>query len=309
MHGAPDARAPGPRVIWRSADAEAFAPYGELIAPGAAERAINFGTTRRFDDVAHLDVQEQGGRACVALFRTDASTHFAPYPLRAFERHRLAARASSRWGPAAAWRCWRGRRAARRGGHRRLHRRARSGRHLAARGLASPLITIGAADVLVIERQADAEDCEVVMMRTAAQISLHSPGLTGGKPGRANPAIMRPAAVTIFLTRTARHPHPVLFIVMLHAVAASILWGLFPLYFKLLKEIPSISSCTGCSGRACSWWRCWPGAGNGVGGRGRQKAPGGRLPALGAAAVRATGRCMFGPSMPGASSIPAWVTS
>nr|WP_198984632.1 EamA family transporter RarD [Herbaspirillum sp. ASV7] len=26
---------------------------------------------------------------------------------------------------------------------------------------------------------------------------------------------------------------------MLHAVAASILWGLFPLYFKLLKEIPS----------------------------------------------------------------------
>ncbi|MGC8000724.1 EamA family transporter RarD, partial [Salmonella enterica] len=26
---------------------------------------------------------------------------------------------------------------------------------------------------------------------------------------------------------------------MLHAVCASILWGLFPLYFKLLKEIPS----------------------------------------------------------------------
>jgi chloramphenicol-sensitive protein RarD len=62
---------------------------------------------------------------------------------------------------------------------------------------------------------------------------------------------------------------------MLHAVCASILWGLFPLYFKLLKEIPSISSCTGCSGRACSWWRCWPGAGNGLGGRGHQAAHGG----------------------------------
>jgi chloramphenicol-sensitive protein RarD len=52
---------------------------------------------------------------------------------------------------------------------------------------------------------------------------------------------------------------------MLHAVAASILWGLFPLYFKLLKAIlPSISShrlfwsCVFLVG-------CWPGGGNGAG--------------------------------------------
>ncbi|MBP0598275.1 ureidoglycolate lyase [Herbaspirillum sp. LeCh32-8] len=152
---------------------EAFTPYGELIAPGADERAINFGTTRRFDGVAHLDVEEGGGRACVAIFRTDEGTHRAPYPLRAFERHLLG---SQSFVPMGAGRC--------------LAVLAGVGAQPDEAAIAAfiiepgqgvtlrrgvwhhPLITIGAADVLVIERAAQAEDCEVVMLHARAEVHL-----------------------------------------------------------------------------------------------------------------------------------------
>jgi ureidoglycolate lyase len=132
---------------------EAFAPYGDLIAPGEAEREINFGTTRRFDDVARLDVQEQDGRACVACSAPGASPTAAPYPLRAFERHRLG---SQSFIPLGASRCL----AVLAGDGERPDEAAivafviepGQGVTLAARRLASPLITLGAADVLVIER-------------------------------------------------------------------------------------------------------------------------------------------------------------
>ncbi|MFJ3059245.1 ureidoglycolate lyase [Herbaspirillum sp. NPDC087042] len=175
---APEILAPEPRVICvQPLTPQAFAPYGELIAPGVAERAINFGTTRRFDDVAHLDVQAQGGLACVALFRTDASTHLAPYPLRAFERHRLG---SQSFIPLGASRCL----AVLAGAGERPDESAivafiiEPGQGVTLRRGVwhHPLITIGAADVLVIERQSAEEDCEVVMMSTRAQISLHRPG-------------------------------------------------------------------------------------------------------------------------------------
>ncbi|MBV8622860.1 MAG: ureidoglycolate lyase [Herbaspirillum sp.] len=175
---APEILALGPRVICvQPLTPQAFAPYGELIAPGATERAINFGTTRRFDDVAHLDVQEQGGLACVALFRTDARTHLAPYPLRAFERHRLG---SQSFIPLGASRCL----AVLAGSGERPDEAAivafivEPGQGVTLRRGVwhHPLITIGAADVLVIERQASEEDCEVVMMSTPAQISLHPRG-------------------------------------------------------------------------------------------------------------------------------------
>jgi ureidoglycolate lyase len=152
---------------------EAFAPYGELIAPGTDERAINFGTTRRFDDVAHLDVEEEGGRACVAIFRTDADTHRAPYPLRAFERHLLG---SQSFVPMGAGRC--------------LAVLAGSGAAPDEAAIAAfivepgqgvtlrrgvwhhPLITIGAADILVIERAAQDEDCEVVSLKARVEVRL-----------------------------------------------------------------------------------------------------------------------------------------
>lgn len=152
---------------------QAFAPYGHLIAPGPLERDINFGTTRRYDDVARLDVQEQGGRACVAIFRTDAQTHQAPYPLRAFERHRLG---SQSFVPMGAARC--------------LAVLAGDGECPDESAIAAfviepgqgvtlrrgvwhhPLITVGAADVLVIERLAAEEDCQVVMLTMPAEVHL-----------------------------------------------------------------------------------------------------------------------------------------
>lgn len=151
----------------------AFAAYGDLLAPGGEVREINFGTTRRFDGVAPLDVEEQGGRAGVAIFRTDAHTHHAPYPLRAFERHLLG---SQSFVPLGASRC--------------LAVLAGAGEAPDEAAIAAfiiepgqgvtlrrgvwhhPLITIGAADVLVIERAAPDEDCEVVALRGRAEVRL-----------------------------------------------------------------------------------------------------------------------------------------
>lgn len=165
---------PTPRVVLaQPLTALAFAPYGDLIAPGEAGREINFGTTQRFDDVARLDVEEQDGRACVALFRTDAQTHRAPYPLRAFERHCLG---SQSFIPLGASRC--------------LAVLAGSGDTPDEAAIVAfmiepgqgvtlrrgvwhhPLITVGAADVLVIERAAASEDCQVMAMTTRVEVRL-----------------------------------------------------------------------------------------------------------------------------------------
>ncbi|MCA1326442.1 ureidoglycolate lyase [Herbaspirillum sp. alder98] len=151
----------------------AFAPYGHLIAPGQQQRDINFGTTRRFDDVAHLDTEAEGGRVGVAIFRTDAHTHRAPYPVRAFERHLLG---SQSFVPMGASRM--------------LVVLAGSGAQPDASAIVAfvveagqgvtlkrgvwhhPLITVGAADVLVIERMAGTEDCEVVPMHAGIDVVL-----------------------------------------------------------------------------------------------------------------------------------------
>lgn len=160
-------------VIARALAPASFAPYGDVIAPGGSERDINFGTTRRFDDVTRLDVAEDGGRPCVAIFRTGAGTHRAPYPLRAFERHRLG---SQTFVPMGASRC--------------LAVLAGGGDAPDEDGIVAfivepgqgitlkrgiwhhPLITIGAADVLVIERLAHEEDCEVVALRGRIEVRL-----------------------------------------------------------------------------------------------------------------------------------------
>ncbi|WP_175354979.1 ureidoglycolate lyase [Herbaspirillum robiniae] len=160
-------------VLAQALTREAFAPYGDLIAPGANERAINFGTTRRFDGVAHLDVEQGDGRACVAIFRTDQHTHRAPYPLRAFERHLLG---SQSFVPLGAGRC--------------LAVLAGAGAAPDEAAIVAfivepgqgvtlrrgvwhhPLITIGAADILVIERAARDEDCEVVALRARVAVRL-----------------------------------------------------------------------------------------------------------------------------------------
>ncbi|RYF79213.1 MAG: ureidoglycolate hydrolase [Comamonadaceae bacterium] len=69
--------------------AQAFAPYGHVVeAPtGAAGRWINDGTTERFDLVHDLQLQSEGGRATLAIFRAQARRF--PQPLQEMERHVL----------------------------------------------------------------------------------------------------------------------------------------------------------------------------------------------------------------------------
>jgi ureidoglycolate lyase len=68
--------------------AEAFAPFGEVIeASDRAEKiAINYGYTTRFNDLARLDVADQGGHAAVSIFR---ARPLDPPLLKVFERHPL----------------------------------------------------------------------------------------------------------------------------------------------------------------------------------------------------------------------------
>lgn len=71
----------------------AFAPFGEVIeiAPGADRRSINFGTTERYHDLAHLDLIAQGGQPIVSLFR--ATPLPLPIEIKVMERHPLSSQA------------------------------------------------------------------------------------------------------------------------------------------------------------------------------------------------------------------------
>ncbi len=85
--------------------AVAFAPYGEVIGIPAARphpaeaadgvddvadmpmRAINGGTSQRWDMPGGLHLYAQGGEPCVAIFRAQAQALAGPWRL--LERHRL----------------------------------------------------------------------------------------------------------------------------------------------------------------------------------------------------------------------------
>ena len=72
---------------------EAFAPYGEVIEPGAASQdyAVNAGTAVRFDALAHVDTAAQGGRAVISIFR--AQPRAFPFEVAMLERHPLGSQA------------------------------------------------------------------------------------------------------------------------------------------------------------------------------------------------------------------------
>ncbi|RAK60676.1 ureidoglycolate lyase [Phenylobacterium hankyongense] len=79
-------------VIPQPLTADAFAPFGEVIeASDRAEQiAINYGFTTRFNDLADVDVGDEGGRAIVSLFR---ARPLDPPRLKIFERHPLGSQA------------------------------------------------------------------------------------------------------------------------------------------------------------------------------------------------------------------------
>ena len=70
----------------------AFAPFGEVIElEGARHFPINGGTTKRFHDLAAIDVNEAGGRPIVSVFRAQPRTW--PVEIAMMERHPLGSQA------------------------------------------------------------------------------------------------------------------------------------------------------------------------------------------------------------------------
>ncbi|KVN89197.1 ureidoglycolate lyase [Burkholderia ubonensis] len=71
---------------------EAFAPFGDVIeTEGAKQIPINLGTTIRFHDLAKVDVDDEGGRTLVNLFRGQPRT--LPFEVKMLERHPLGSQA------------------------------------------------------------------------------------------------------------------------------------------------------------------------------------------------------------------------
>ena len=73
--------------------AAAFAAYGEVIEVATARevRQINYGHTRRFHDLARLDLDAEQGRALVSIFRSIPLAR--PVPIRVMEVHPLSSQA------------------------------------------------------------------------------------------------------------------------------------------------------------------------------------------------------------------------
>ena len=71
---------------------EAFAPWGEVIAPGGAAQdyAVNEGTAVRFDALAKVEALEPG-RVVISIFRARPRT--MPFEVAMLERHPLGSQA------------------------------------------------------------------------------------------------------------------------------------------------------------------------------------------------------------------------
>lgn len=73
--------------------AQAFAPFGDVIeaSPAAEQRAINYGATTRFHDLARVDVVEDAGKPLISIFRSTPIER--PVRVQIMERHPIASQA------------------------------------------------------------------------------------------------------------------------------------------------------------------------------------------------------------------------
>ena len=72
--------------------ARAFAPFGDVIeVPGSGGADANEGTAVRFDDVTRLELDRDGGRAVLSVFRVRPAR--LPFVVRTLERHPLSTQA------------------------------------------------------------------------------------------------------------------------------------------------------------------------------------------------------------------------
>ncbi|MFM9922395.1 ureidoglycolate lyase [Variovorax sp. H27-G14] len=151
---------------------EAFAPFGTVIAVPAGEgRAINGGNAQRFDLLGDLQLGADGGRPALALFRAQARRF--PHTFTEMERHALG---SQTFVPL--------------GERRFVIVVARAGQAPVSAGELSAFVTDGhqgvvlapgtwhhallavdAGDFVVIERAAQAVDCDVCQLQAPAVVA------------------------------------------------------------------------------------------------------------------------------------------
>lgn len=160
----PEAPAAVRSVIAQALTVSAFAPFGDVIIAGASSSvAINAGSAQRFDDLTRLDFDAQGGTPCVAIFRTSVQMRTTAHRFSVMERHLLG---SQTFVPLAQGRCLAvvalGDNAPDEATLQAFIVEPGQGITLRRGIWHHPLLTLGAADVLVIERQAAVVDCEVV---------------------------------------------------------------------------------------------------------------------------------------------------
>lgn len=87
-----DGSGDGRRVLTaQPLSAEAFAPYGDVIASTGEPAPINQGKGWRFGDLATPDIDAEGGRAAISRMRCLPES--LPVPLRLMERHPLGSQA------------------------------------------------------------------------------------------------------------------------------------------------------------------------------------------------------------------------
>ena len=71
---------------------EAFQPFGDVITiDGAKVLSINEGTTDRFHDLCTVDVEEDGGRPLISVFR--GRPRPTPIEIKMMERHPISSQA------------------------------------------------------------------------------------------------------------------------------------------------------------------------------------------------------------------------
>ena len=71
--------------------AQAFAKFGDVIEIGEQPAAINYGQTERHHDLARVDVNKNGGKTLVNIFRTTPMA--VPIDIKILERHPLSSQA------------------------------------------------------------------------------------------------------------------------------------------------------------------------------------------------------------------------
>lgn len=153
--------------------AAAFAPFGTVIAvpAGTAGRPINGGTSQRFDLLADMALSAEGGRPMLALFRAQARRF--PHAVNELERHALGSQTFVPLGqrrfvlvvaPAAAEPDL--------GALAAFMTDGAQGVVLAPGTWHHALLAVDAGDFVVVERAAQAVDCDVVRWEASVSVVI-----------------------------------------------------------------------------------------------------------------------------------------